>query len=145
MAKSEAAGQIESMDKIPGDPGSGSGRIRLHDRQFVGTSRAPGRWIGYTVILCAGVTIHPHPLQAGRVRILQILHHPQPAPLIKIDGYRLAYLRLAGHQTHLEAVGWLHALGGLGRVKALGNKLSGQCQNRQESKSALHGFTLAAS
>ena len=43
--------------------------------------------------------------EPDRVRILPILEHPHPAPVVKTDRERLSDLRLRGDQFDFQAVG----------------------------------------
>ena len=48
-------------------------------------------------------------LQPGGIGILQVLHDPEPAALVEVDGDRLPDDRLGQHQLELEVVGDLES------------------------------------
>ena len=115
VAQAHAGRQVQAGDDI----------LRLAKAAiFIGigedadTIRAFGafrRRLGDAVINGAQVLIDLDRLEAGRVRILQILNDPDAAAVVKGHGHRLADRRLRGDQANAKTVGHFHVLRGFFR------------------------------
>ena len=80
----------------------------LIDRNAILPLRAFRRRIGNLVVFRAQPVVHLDRFQTFGIRVLPILQHPHPAPIIEADRQRLTDLRLGDDQTdrqplrHLE-------------------------------------------
>jgi hypothetical protein len=99
MAERQPARQVQAVDEVPGGIRPAVSVLVLEDRDPIRAPRPPRRRGRDRVVDGPRVAIHLHPLQAGRVGVLQVLDDPQPAPVVELDGDRLADHRLAreGH------------------------------------------------
>ena len=112
ISEGQPGGQVQPVNEIPGPIGPAIAVGVLENRDPVG-STGPPRWrLGNTVVDSPRPAIDFHPLQPGRVGILQVLDRPQPATIVALDQDRLPHHGLAGEQLHLETLGECHLAGG---------------------------------
>ena len=90
IAECQAAGQVEPGDKIMGTIGAAVAVGVLEDRDAVRPLGPARRRIGNAVVDRPRIAIDGNPLQPGGIRILHVLNDPEPAPVVKLDGDRLA-------------------------------------------------------
>ena len=113
IAECQAAGQIEPGHEIVGAVGPAVAVGVLQDRDAIRPLRPARRRIGNAVVDRPRVAIDGDPLQLGGVGILHVLNDPEPAPVVKLDGHRLADQRLGRDQADLQAIGDRHPPGSL--------------------------------
>ncbi len=115
MTKSEAAGQVQPIDKILG-PASPSFVVEVvKDGDPVIPLGPSRRRLRHPVVDGSRIAVNLDSLETGGVRILQVLDDPQAAAIVEFDGHRLPHHRLAGNKLDLQAIGQGHAFGRLVR------------------------------
>ena len=124
ITKFDSSGQVEPIDKVFGLVGATIAIFVGQDRNFVRAARAARRRLGDAVVLRPRPAVDFDALEAGRIRILQILNCPQSSSIIALDEDGLPDERLRGEQLYLDSVhradmcfdlGWRKALGHYGR------------------------------
>ena len=116
VAELDAGGEVQAVDEILRRVGAAVAVGVFEDRDAVGAARAARRWFRHAVVFGARPAVDFHALEAGRVRILQVLDRPQPAAVVAFHEDRLPDHRLAGEECCLESLGDGHPLCGfLGR------------------------------
>ena len=111
---------MEPSHEIAGAVGPAVAVGILQDCDAIRALRPARRGIRNAVVDCPRVAIDGDSLELGGVRILHILNNPEPAPVVKLDGYRLAYQGLGCHQADFQAIGDGHMPGSFRGGVALG-------------------------
>ena len=96
VADRDARGHVQAGDKILELVGAAVAVGVLADRDPVGPFRPVRRRLGDAVEDRPQKLIDADLFQAGGIRILQILHDPQPAALVVVDRDGLTDVRLGG-------------------------------------------------
>ena len=120
MAELDARHQVQAVDEILKLVGAAVAVGVFEDRNLVGAARAARRRLGHAVVDGPRPAIDFHPLQAGRIRVLQVLNRPQPAAVVAFDEDRLPDVGLAGEELDLDALDRRDPPLGLLRRKTLG-------------------------
>ena len=115
MAECQPAGQVQPGQEVVGPVGPAVAVGVLEDRHPVGPSRPARGRLGHLVVDRPRVPVHLHPLQPRRVGILEILDHPEPAPVVELDRHGLPDHRLGREEPDLQAVGRRHPARGFHR------------------------------
>ena len=119
VPEGDARGEVEPVDEILRAVGHAVGIRILEDRDPIRPARTVRRRLRHSVVDGARVAVDLHAFQSGRIRILQVLHDPEPPAVVELDAHRLRHHRLARDQVHREARGDGHAFYRLGWPKAL--------------------------
>src|SRR5262249_1590132 len=98
VAERERTAEVQSGDKVV------SRAIGFDDRESIGPLGTLWRRIRDAIVNRPRVAIDLHPLEAGRVGVLQVLHHPKSSAVIEFDRNRLADGGFTGHESYVEAI-----------------------------------------
>jgi hypothetical protein len=111
VAERDARRQVQSADEVLGPVDASIAVGIFQNRDPIGSFRPPRRRLGNPVVDGPRIAVDLHPLESGRIGILQILHDPQPAPIVEFDANRLADMRLGRHEIDGKPVGNRHLRG----------------------------------
>ena len=131
VAELDAGGQVQAVDEILGAVGAAVAVGVFKDRDPVRAARAARRRLGHAVVDGPRPAIDFHPLEAGRVRVLQVLDRPQPAAVVALHEDRLPDLGSLAKSVTLRPLAVVMCLTASSRRIALRTTRSG-CDGRKD-------------
>src|SRR5262249_21873547 len=90
-------------------------------------------WLGNAIVNGPRVAVDADPLEAGGIRVLQILNGPQAPAIVELHQDRLAHIGLAGIERSVEAGSHFKMLFGFSNGIALG-KQGGKAEEEQQNR-----------
>jgi len=134
VANGQRRGEIQTGDEVLGAIRAAVAVGVFEDRDLVFANGTVRRRLGHAVVFGAQVAVDIDGLQAGRVRILQVLDDPHPAAVVEGHGDGLPHVGFGGEQFDVEAVGHFEPPLGLCWRKGLSAQLRRKtsCDRKQQ-------------